>query len=454
MRKRSTRSCPYRRGEMRASLTTFMSKITFSKVHDPRRPSWFRRESASFRWQGVIVGAATLTGLVLRLYRLGAAPLSSQEIYTWDFAHQTVPFIVGRLSHIETNPSFVLPDDETRHDDGRDGISSTPSVSRRGYPGDSPGLYPWSPWRRAEKRRDRGRTGFAERRSQSPIAVRPGLTRLCRTHACSPRSGRSSSSTSYMVNRSTAPDRRDGRSSDGRYSRLASIVGFYLHYTFAFEILVLECAIAVAIATGWLAGTVRIDRALVVRWLASSFFIARRRLGSLPWREARRHSDNIAWMQIPSLREAIRLLIHVDGYGALFRFQPLPSLLLIGLACIGLLAGWRRSAAVLVLRMLFAMFPLILFIVSQNRPMFIERSLVGPSFAVCLLAGYGSLFLPRKLSEYGSRFLERSRLGYGDSSFLRADPGRHSYRGPVCACHDFGDQQREGRPSLGTLRQS
>jgi uncharacterized membrane protein len=47
---------------------------------------------------------ATLVGLVVRLYRLGAAPLSSQEIYTWDFAHQSVPFIVGRLSHIETNP--------------------------------------------------------------------------------------------------------------------------------------------------------------------------------------------------------------------------------------------------------------------------------------------------------------------------------------------------------------
>jgi uncharacterized membrane protein (Fun14 family) len=124
-------------------------------------------------------------------------------------------------------------------------------------------------------------------------------------------------------------------------------------------------------------------------------------------------------MQVPSLRDAIGLLIRVDGYGALSRFQPWPSLFLIGLACIGLLAGWRRSAAVLVCAMLFAMFPLILFIVSQSRPMFIERSLVGPSFAVCLLAGYGSLFLVRKLPEYGSRFLERGRFG---SSFLWATP--------------------------------
>ena len=76
----------------------------FSTANEPRRPAWFRKKSASLAWEVAIVGVATLVGLVLRLYRLGAAPLSSQEIYTWDFAHQSVPFIVGRLSHIETNP--------------------------------------------------------------------------------------------------------------------------------------------------------------------------------------------------------------------------------------------------------------------------------------------------------------------------------------------------------------
>src|SRR5215475_5308622 len=56
------------------------------------------------KWQIVAVGAASLIGLALRLYRLAADPLSAPEIYTWDFAHQTVPFILWRLSHIETNP--------------------------------------------------------------------------------------------------------------------------------------------------------------------------------------------------------------------------------------------------------------------------------------------------------------------------------------------------------------
>ena len=176
-----------------------------------------------------------------------------------------------------------------------------------------------------------------------------------------------------------------------------------------------------AIATGWLAGAVHVDKALVAKWLASSFLIGIGIAWGLALARSQGHSDNIAWMQVPSLRDAVGLLIRVDGYGALSRFQPWPSLFLIGLACVGVLAGWRRSAAVLVCGMLFAMFPLILFIVSQSRPMFIERSLVGPSFAVCLLAGYGSLFLLRKLIHYGSRFLERRRrFGYGDSSFLRA----------------------------------
>jgi len=54
-----------------------------------------RQRVVSSQWEVVVVGAATLTGLILRLYRITAAPLSSQEIYTWDFSHHTVRFIVG-----------------------------------------------------------------------------------------------------------------------------------------------------------------------------------------------------------------------------------------------------------------------------------------------------------------------------------------------------------------------
>jgi Dolichyl-phosphate-mannose-protein mannosyltransferase len=397
-----------------------MSKTTLSTANESR-PASLWRQSASFRWQAVIVGAATLVGLVLRLYRIGAAPLSSQEIYTWDFAHQTVPFIVGRLSQIETNPplyylmmKLVMTMGETEF------LLRLPSVVAGTLA--IPLVYIL------------GRLGGAARSgvigaglvSLSAIAIT--YSRDARAYALVQDAcllaaiGAVIVINHYMVKGGSGsrPARREILG--WALFTLASIVGFYLHYTFVFEILVLECAIAVAIATGWLAGTVRVDKALVAKWLASSFLIAIGIAWGLGLARSQGNSDNIAWMQVPSLRDAIGLLIHVDGYGALYRFQPWPSLFLIALACIGSLAGWRRSVAVLVCTMLFAMFPLILFIVSQSRPMFIERSLVGPSFAVCLLAGYGSLFLLRKLSEYGGRFLERSRFGYADSSFLRAIP--------------------------------
>jgi hypothetical protein len=98
----------------------------------------------------------------------------------------------------------------------------------------------------------------------------------------------------------------------------------------------------------------------------------------------------------------------------------LPSLVLIGLAAVGLVVGWRRSAAVLVSGMLFALFPLLLFAVSQNRPIFIERSLVAPSFAACLLAGCGALFVARKSSEIGGALFRHRAVGFGNAAILSA----------------------------------
>jgi hypothetical protein len=398
-----------------------MSKATLSTANEPRRPAWLRQESALLAWEVAIVGAATLVGLVLRLYRLGAAPLSSQEIYTWDFAHQSVPFIVGRLSQIETNPplyylmmKLVMTIGETefllRLPSLVAGTLAIPLVYILGRLGGAP------------------RSGVIGAGLVSLSAVAITYSREARAYALVQDACLLAAIGAVIVinhclvkgDSGSRPARREILG--WALFTLASIVGFYLHYTFAFEILVLECAIAVAIATGWLAGTVRVDKALVAKWLASSFLIGIGIAWGLALARSQGHSDNIAWMRVPSLHDAIGLLIRVDGYGALSRFQPWPSLFLVGLACVGLLAGWRRSAAVLVCAMLFAIFPLILFIVSQSRPMFIERSLIGPSFAVCLLAGYGSLFLLRKLAQYGSRFLERSRFGYADSSFLRAIP--------------------------------
>jgi hypothetical protein len=343
--------------------------------------------------------------------------LSSREIYTWDFAHQTIPFIFGQLSHIETNPPFyyllmklVMQIGETEF------LLRLPSMVAGTMA--IPLIYIL------------GRLGGASKSgvigagllSLSAIAIH--YSRQARTYAllqdvCL----LAAIGAVIIINQYTGRDPRPPRPARRELLgwilfTLASITGFYLHYTFAFEIFVLEFAIATAVGMGWLAGKVRIDRALVLKWLASSFVI----LLGIAWGLALalnlRSSVNIDYMQVPSLREAIELFMRVDGYSMVARFQPLPNLFLIGLAVVGLVVGWKRSAAVLVCGALFALFPLVLFVVSQHRPVFIERSLVAPSFAVCLLAGYGTLFLVRKLSEFGSELSRRRAFGLRNAPFL------------------------------------
>jgi Dolichyl-phosphate-mannose-protein mannosyltransferase len=397
-----------------------MFSIMFSHINEQRRRSgWLAPEFTSTAWQIAAVGAATVVGLAIRLYRLEAAPLSSPEIYTWDFAHQTVPFIFGQLSHIETNPPFyyllmklVMQIGETefflRLPSVVAGTMAIPLVYILGRLGGA------------------SKSGVIGAGLLSLSAIAITYSRQARTYAllqdvcllaaigtviiiehCAGR-----------VPQTPLPARRELLG--WILFTVASIMGFYLHYTFAFEIFVLEFAIATAIGMGWLGGKVRIDRALILKWLASSFVIVLAIAWGLVLARSQAQSDNIAWMQVPSLHEAIRLLIHVDGFSAVSRFQPLPNLLLIGLAAIGLVVGWKRSPAVLVCGALFAMFPLVLFAVSQNRPVFIERSLVAPSFAVCLLAGYGTLFLVGKMSELGSEFFRRRAFGPRNATFLSA----------------------------------
>jgi 4-amino-4-deoxy-L-arabinose transferase-like glycosyltransferase len=378
----------------------------FNQVSEPGRTPGWRAPALSSAWQIAAVGAATLVGLAIRLYRLAAEPLSSQEIYTWDFSHQTVSFIFGPLSRIETNPPFyyllmnlVMRIGESelllRLPSVIAGTMAIPLVYILGRLGGA------------------SKSGVIGAGLLSLSAIAIFYSREARTYAllqdiCLLAAiGTVIIIDHYAVSGPQTPRPARRELLGWTLFTLASITGFYLHYTFAFEIFVLECAMATAIGTAWLGGKVRIDRALVLKWLASSVAIVLGIAWGLGLARSLAHSVNIAGWQVPSVHEAIRLFIHVDGYSAVSRFQPLPNLLLVGLAAVGLVVGWKRSAAVLVCGALFALFPLVLFVVSQSRPIFIERSLVAPSFAVCLLAGYGTLFLVRKLSELGSEFLRR-----------------------------------------------
>jgi Dolichyl-phosphate-mannose-protein mannosyltransferase len=398
-----------------------MRHVSLTKVSEPgNRSSQLTPDFVSLAWQIGAVGAASLVGLAVRLYRVAADPLSAQEIYTWDFAHQTVPFILGRLSHIETNPplyylliKLVMRIGETefllRLPSVIAGTMAIPLIYVLGRLGGAPVS---------------GVIG-AGLLSLSGIAIT--YSRDARTYAllqvaCLLAAIGAVIIVNHYLNRRVGNDspvpRDDSRASRTAPRELlgwvlftfASILGFYLHYTFAFEILVLACGIALAIGIGWFGGKIRIDRALILKCVASPVAIALGIAWGFSLAQSQSHSDNIGWMQVPTIREAIRLFIHVNGYTDVSRFQPVPSLIFIGLAAVGLVVGWRRSAAVLVCGMLFAAFSVVLFIVSQSRPVFVERSLIAPSFAVCLLAAYGTLSLARSLSALGTELLRRARL--------------------------------------------
>ncbi len=352
--------------------------------------------------EAVVVGLATVAGLVLRLFRLGHAPLSSQEIYTWDFSHQSLPFIWHRLSHIETNPPFyylmmkavVLAGDSEfllRLPSVIAGALAIPLVYVLGRVGGSAaggvigsGLLALSALGIAYSREARG---YALAQDACLVAA-IGMVIIINSYAGEKESRGSRETLGWLL------------------LTCASIVGFYLHYTFVLEILVLEAAIVIA----WLTG-VRLNRRFLRNWATSSFVMALAMIWGVTLAREQSQSPDIAWMQVPSLREAVHLLIHVNGYSALAVFQPWASLILIGAAIFGFAAGWRRSPAVLVSGALFILFPLVLFILSQSRPMFIERILVPSSFAVCLLAGYGCVYASRRLSEFGNLLSAVGRLG-------------------------------------------
>jgi 4-amino-4-deoxy-L-arabinose transferase-like glycosyltransferase len=348
----------------------------------------------STKWEVPLVVSATLVGFVLRLYHLGDAPLQSLEIYTWDFSHQSVRFIFERLAYIETNPplyyllmKLVMKLGESEF------VLRLPSVLAGTLA--IPLVYVL------------GRFGGAS----SGGAIGAALLALSALNITYSRQARTYAlaqdfcllaAIAVVIIISASARRGPGRPESNRRAivgwtgfTFASITGFYLHYTFVVEIVALECAILVA----WLAKA-QSDRQFLLRWVFSSLIMLVGMAWGLALARSQAYSGGIGWMQVPSLLDAADLLVRTNGYTAFYRLQPWPSLLLLAVACTGLATGWRRSAAILVAGSLFVLFPLILFVISQTRPMFIERVLVPPSFSVCLLAGSGAVFLVQKFTQY------------------------------------------------------
>ena len=333
--------------------------IVENKGPDPR--------TARPTWEIMVVAAATFIGFFLRLYHLGKPPLLSLETYTWDFSNQTFPFIFGRLAHIETNPPFyyafmklVMQLGDTEF------ILRLPSaLAVSGHPA----VYLL------------GRFGGASLSG----AIGAALLALSALNITYSRQARVFPLVEDFcllaaialvviigayVGRASGKPRNRQEAAGWAVFTLASIIGFYLHYSFTIEILVLECAVFIT----WLIKP-RFDVRFLLQWFLSSVILVLSMAWGLVLARNQAYSDNINWIQVPSAREAAELIVKTNGYMALYRFQPWASLLLTATACVGLIAGWRQSAAILVSGLLFALFPLILFVISQIRPVFIERVL-------------------------------------------------------------------------------
>jgi hypothetical protein len=385
----------------------------FTKVYplgEPARRLWPDMWLA--RNQVVGVALATALGLFFRLHNLAGRPLNSQEIYTWDFSHQSVAFIFSRLSDIETNPPFyyllmkmvmLFGDSEPllRLPSIAAGTLAIPLIYLLGRVGGVP------------------KSGVMAAFLVSLNSIAINYSQTARTYALLQDVSLIAAIGAVLVIRSYW-NRGKAVAEPARYEMLGWILfsagcvaGFYLHYTFLFGICALECAIAAGLAQAWLSGAGRIDRTLLWRWTASCLIMLLLTAWGLKLALSLRTSDNIGYIKIPSLLDAIHILVKVDGYRDLSRFEPVPSLILFAVAIVGLLRGWRRSNAILVCGTLFGLYPMLLFAASQQRPIFEERTLVAPNFAACLLAGYGALSIGRWLlmmvrSNLVRRILRRS----------------------------------------------
>jgi hypothetical protein len=338
------------------------------------------------------VAVATAAALFIRLHHL-SAPLNSQEVYTWDFSHQSFGFIFGRLVNIETNPPFYYllmkivmflggeSERLLRLPSVAAGTIAIPLIYILGRLGGIP------------------RSGVMGAFLLALNAVAIFYSREARTYALLQDVCLIAAIGAVLVIRSYW-SRGGVVVEPARYERLgwilfscACVGGFYLHYTFLFEICALECAIAAGLFQAWLSGNGRVGRVVLRRWAASCAFILLLTAWGVYLMLSLKASDNIGYLKTPSLGNAIHTLVRVDGFRDLSKFEPLPSLIFFAIAGAGFLRGWRRSNAVLVSGALFALFPLILFAVSQHRPIYEERTLAAPTFAACLLTGYGALSL-------------------------------------------------------------
>jgi 4-amino-4-deoxy-L-arabinose transferase-like glycosyltransferase len=170
-----------------------------------------------------------------------------------------------------------------------------------------------------------------------------------------------------------------------------AVVAMYTHAT----LVLLPVLANLAFLTLWLTAGRR-DWRVGATWLAGNAIIA---VAWLPWVPNVIGGEVVAgtfWVPPVSKYEALAIVRAVDGHPYLRTLQPWLDLALLAIGVVGTVALARSRAALLLCLVAVVLVPLITWLVSLARPIFLERVLIWPLPFLCVLLAAGLLTPPRR----------------------------------------------------------
>jgi hypothetical protein len=170
-----------------------------------------------------------------------------------------------------------------------------------------------------------------------------------------------------------------------------AVVAMYTHAT----LVLLPVLANLAFAALWLSAGRR-DWRVAAIWLAGNAVIA---AAWLPWVPNVIGGEVVAgtfWVPPVSKYEALAIVRAVDGHPYSRTLQPWLDLALLASAGVGIVALARSRAALLLCLGAVVLVPLITWLVSLARPIFLDRVLIWPLPFLCVLLAAGLLTPPRR----------------------------------------------------------
>jgi mannosyltransferase len=170
-----------------------------------------------------------------------------------------------------------------------------------------------------------------------------------------------------------------------------AVVAMYTHAT----LVLLPVLVTLAFMVLWLTAR-RKDWRVVGTWLAGNAVIA---AAWLPWVPNVMAGEVVAgtfWVPPVSKYEALAILRAVDGHPYWRAAQPWLDLAILVIGIVGIAGVARSRAALLLCVAAVVLVPLVTWLVSFARPIFLERVLIWPLPFLCVLLAAGLLITPRR----------------------------------------------------------